>query len=331
MMKRIFLNMVGIAALVGMLSVPAYATETSPVSVRAVGGSQLGGTWNVALTGLGKLVSDRYPGSTFNVLQGASVSNPLRLETNSGDVTITQGFNTYAAMNGVEPYDKKLANIAAIANVNDTTRMQIIASKKLNVTSFDEIIERKLPIRLERGAKGTLQYVLGQLILASYGVSYDDIESWGGKVTTVSGNDLVGLMQDGTIDVAFKLGPGEQAQIQEMVLNVNVVWLDIDGNVLKEVAEKTGLSTGFVPSTFYNNGVGRDVPCIVDTTNIIVRKNMSEEDVYKITRSLVEGLEELGNIQPTWRSMTKENISDNLSLPLHAGAEKYYREVGIIE
>lgn len=63
----------------------------------------LGGTWNVGLTGVGKLVNDRYPGSAINVLQGASVSNPLRLEQNAADVTLTQTFNTVAARDGQGP------------------------------------------------------------------------------------------------------------------------------------------------------------------------------------------------------------------------------------
>ena len=69
---------------------PAAAEDTKPINFRAVGGAVLGGTWNVGLTGVGKLVNDRYPGSAINVLQGASVSNPLRLEQNAADVTLTR-------------------------------------------------------------------------------------------------------------------------------------------------------------------------------------------------------------------------------------------------
>ena len=83
---------------------PAAAEDTKPINFRAVGGAVLGGTWNVGLTGVGKLVNDRYPGSAINVLQGASVSNPLRLEQNAADVTLTQTFNTVAARDGKDPY-----------------------------------------------------------------------------------------------------------------------------------------------------------------------------------------------------------------------------------
>ena len=116
---------------------PAAADDAKPINFRAVGGAVLGGTWNVGLTGVGKLVNDRYPGSAINVLQGASVSNPLRLEQNAADVTLTQTFNTVAARDGKAPYKKPLTNVASLANMNDTSRLSIIVSADLPVNTFD--------------------------------------------------------------------------------------------------------------------------------------------------------------------------------------------------
>ena len=125
-------------------------------------------------------VNDRYPGSAINVLQGASVSNPLRLEQNAADVTLTQTFNTVAARDGKAPYKKPLKNVASLANMNDTSRLSIIVSADLPVNTFDELMEKKLPVRLDRGAKGTLHNVVGAMLLAEYGYTYDDITKWGG-------------------------------------------------------------------------------------------------------------------------------------------------------
>ncbi len=309
----------------------ALAEDKAPVNMRAVGGANMGGTWNVGLAGVGKLMNDRFPGSTFNVLQGASTSNPLRLETNAGDITVTQGYNTFAAQQGLAPYKAPLKNVVSLANINDISRMQIIVSKKLPVNSFDELMEKKLPVKLDRGATGTLANELGKMILSEYGYTYEDIEKWGGKISSVSNNDLVGLMQDGVIDIALKVGPGEQSQIQEMVLNANVKWLPVSDKVLKAVAEKTGLQIGFVPGTFYNGAVGQDVPCLIDTSIIILRKGVSDADAYKLAKGLAEGYEELGLIQPTWNTLKPETMTTGMVLPLHPGAEKYYREAGLLK
>lgn len=310
---------------------PAAAEDAKPINFRAVGGAVLGGTWNVGLTGVGKLVNDRYPGSAINVLQGASVSNPLRLEQNAADVTLTQTFNTVAARDGKAPYKKPLKNVASLANMNDTSRLSIIVSADLPVNTFDELMEKKLPVRLDRGAKGTLHNVVGAMLLAEYGYTYDDITKWGGAHTAVSANDRVGMFQDGTLNAYLTLGPGQQSHIQELVLNAKVKWLPVSDKVLKSVTAKTGQSIGVIPADFYGGAVGRDIPCITDSTVMLVRKNMPDADVYKITKVIVEGFEELHAVQPTWKTLVPEHMADNLALPLHPGAEKYYREAGIIK
>ncbi|WP_294446512.1 TAXI family TRAP transporter solute-binding subunit [uncultured Mailhella sp.] len=329
--KRLFSTAAALVLTLSLGVTAGYAEDKSPVSLRAVGGANMGGTWNVGLAGIGKLVNDRYPGSTFNILQGSSSSNPMRLEANSGDITVTQSLNTYSAVTGTAPYKKKMNNLTSIANLRDLTRFHVICSKKIPVDSLDELLAKKIPFKLDRGKPGQMHHEIGKRILAEYGLTYDDIEKWGGNVSGVSNNDLVSLMQDGTIDVAFKVGAGEPSQLQEMVLSADVKWLSISEKVLKAVAEKSGLSVGVLPGSFFGGAVGRDIPCLVDNSVIIMRKGVSEEDAYKVTKSLVEGYKELAIIQPAWNTMDPKTMATDMILPLHPGAEKYYREVGLIK
>ena len=136
----------------------------------AVGGAVLGGTWNVGLTGVGKLVNDRYPGSAINVLQGASVSNPLRLEQNAADVTLTQTFDTVAARDGKCPV-QEAPQKCGFARQHELTLLAPVHHRLrrfLPANTFDELMEKKLPVRLDRGAKGTLHNVVGAMLLAEY-------------------------------------------------------------------------------------------------------------------------------------------------------------------
>ena len=319
-------------ALAMFLAAPCHASEadSSPIKIRGVGGANLGGTWTVGLTGVGKLINDRYPGSTMDILIGASVSNPLRLENNSGDLTLTQGINTFTGPRGQEPYKKPLNNLAAIGNVHDTSRMQVIVAADLPAESLDAIVAKKLPVRLDCGAKGTLHYMLGRMYLAEMGVTLDDIEKWGGKVTVIPDSEKVSAFQDGVINAQFVLGPGEQADKLELVRSCRVKWLPVSEKVLKAVSEKTGLKVGFVPGSFYGGAVGRDVSCLIDTTVFLVRKNLPDDVVYKITRSICEGYKELHAVQPIWSTLNPQDMPRDLILPLHPGAEKYYREAGIL-
>lgn len=321
----------GAIALSLTLSGTAMAEDKSPVTFRAIGGSVMGGTWNVAFTGLGNLLKKNYPGSNVNVLLGAALSNPLKLEVNGGDVTCTQSFNIVNGLKGKPPFKKPLTQIASIANINDVTVIHIYASKSLEADSLEEVIAKKIPIRLDPGAKGTLHFVLGEMLLKAMGASYDDIRKWGGKVMPVSSADRVGMMQDGTINACFMLGSLNQAHLQEMVTSAGIKWLSVNPETLKKVAAEAGIQTAIIPGSLYNGAVGRDILALADTVHMICRKDMPEESVYKITKMLCENYEYMHQIQSAWDTLKPETMPKGLVAPLHPGAERYYREAGLIK
>ena len=308
----------------------ALAEDAAPVNCRGVGGAVMGGTWNVAFTGLGKLLKDKYPGSNVNVILGASVSNPLKLEINGGDVTCTQSFNIYAGVKGLPPFKKPMTHLASIANINDVTVVHLVVDKSVPADSLEEVVEKKIPLRLDPGAKSTLSNILGERLLKEMGASYADIVKWGGKVSPVSGSDRVSMMQDGTLTACFILGSFQQAQLQEMAIN-GIKWLTVKPETLEKVAREAGIQVRTISGSLYNGAVGRDVPALADTVHVICRKEMSEEDVYKITKALTEGYEYMHDVLPAWESLTPETMPKDLIAPLHPGAERYYREVGLIK
>jgi len=100
-------------------------------------------------------------------------------------------------------------------------------------------------------------------------------------------------------------------------------------NTLVVAMERNGI--GVVPGTYFGGAVGKDIPCLTDTSIFIMSKGVSEEDAYKVTKSLVEGCKELGIIQPAWSTLDPQKMPLNMVLPLHPGAKKYYREAGLLK
>lgn len=143
----------------------------------------------------------------------------------------------------------------------------------------------------------------------------------------------VGMFQDGTLNAYLTLGPGQQSHIQELVLNAKVKWLPVSDKVLKSVTAKTGQSIGVIPADFYGGAGGQGHSLHYQelhgscSSARICRTPMS-------TRSPRPSWKVLRNwhaVQPTWKTLVPEHMADNLALPLHPGAEKYYREAGIIK
>lgn len=215
--------------------------------------------------------------------------------------------------------------------MNDTSRLSIIVSADLPVNTFDELMEKKLPVRLDRGAKGTLHNVVGAMLLAEYGYTYDDITKWGGAHTAVSANDRVGMFQDGTLNAYLTLGPGQQSHIQELVLNAKVKCSPYPTRCSRASPPRPGRPSRHPRRLLRRRGGAGTFPALPTPRSCSSARICRTPDVYKITKAIVEGFEELHAVQPTWKTLVPEHMADNLALPLHPGAEKYYREAGIIK
>ena len=57
----------------------------------------------------------------------------------------------------------------------------------------------------------------------------------------------------------------------------------------------------------------------------------SADVVYKIAKALVEGREEFGNVVKVMKGITAAEMAQNFDMPYHPGAEKYYREAGLLK
>lgn len=306
------------------------SSNSEALNLKVVSGT-VGGVWYVGLGAVGKQITKEYPGSTIDLVAGGSTGNPLRLNSGDGDLSITQHTMAVAAGKGAEPYKKKLTNVNSIVNLRDITRLNIVVDADLPIYSIEDIAKKKYPLRLATGPVGTVSELFGKWVFKEYGITYEDIESNGGKLFRDSYNEVANLMRDGHIDMFWWTGPGEAGFIQQAAAAKKLRWIPIDEKVIETVAEKYGLSKGFVPKGYYNNSVKENVPTVIDSTEFIVRADLPENVVYKITKTVLEHREDIINAYSAWKTLDVETGWKDLGLPLHPGAEKYYKEKGYMK
>ncbi|AGA69293.1 TRAP transporter solute receptor, TAXI family [Desulfitobacterium dichloroeliminans LMG P-21439] len=310
-------------------------TDNNSISVEStqlnmVAGTS-GGVWYIGMGAIGKLYSDNYPGTTVNLLAGGSSGNPLRLESGETDFSITQHTMAVAAAKGQEPYKKATQNVSSIINLKDITRLNIVVRDDVPIYSIEDILEKKYPLKLAHGPVGTVSEVFGRWAFEEYGVGFKDITSWGGKLFANNYNDVASLFQDGQIDMFFWTGPGEAGFIQETASGTKLRWLPVKEEVINTLAEKYGLNKGTIPAQFYGGAVGTETPCVIDATELIVRKDLQEEIVYNLTKVICENKDDIVLAYSAWNTFDPETAWQDLGLPLHPGAEKYYKEKGWIK
>lgn len=142
--------------------------------------------------------------------------------------------------------------------------------------------------------------------------------------------------QDGHIDVYFNPTLPPSPAITQIVLTNEIRLLGIPDDKLNDpalapVLERPGFRLGEIPAGVYgeNQVTEGDIRTIGVTVGLAANKDVPEEAVYQMTKAFWVGLEARAAQIPVLKNITLEDAFTDINTPLHPGAERYYREIGL--
>ena len=83
-----------------------------------------------------------------------------------------------------------------------------------------------------------------------------------------------------------------------------------------------------IPAKLYD-GVEQDTPTFGLANGLVILKSVPEQVVYDMTKAIFENLSKLKGVHPAFGRVTKETVLNGFGAPLHPGALRYYREIGV--
>ena len=303
------------------------ADVANPTKLTLVAGP-VAGTGYIGMGAVGKEINNLDPQLTITLLPGSDMSNPIRLQNNEVEIAAETIALGVAAHKGVAPFKKPVTNVASIANLRTSARMNIVVRADSGITSIEQIRERKIPLRLAHGPRGSASEVVGRWVLGEYGIDFKDITKWGGKLYANNFDDVANMLKDGQVDMLFWGGPGEAWFLTEMATSTELRWLPVSDEVVARLGEKYLMTPARFEKGLYRGMIREDIQSAGTAAEIMVRANMSDDLVYKITKALCEGRDSIAMANPTWDTFIPEKAFEGISYPLHPGAAKYYRERG---
>ena len=221
-------------------------------------------------------------------------------------------------MDGKEPA-KDLRTIAALFQEH----IHLVALKKSNINSVKDLKGKR--VSLDEPGSGT--YVDAKLILESNGLSTNDV-----KAEALKGKAATDALRNGKVDAIFVVAGFPTGAIVELASAVDIKLVPIDGAGAKALTSKYGFfSESPIPSGTYEG---------VDAVNTVAVGaqwfTSAKEDtnlIYKITKALwnkeSRKLMDVGHAKG--KTITPDTALSGVGVPLHPGAEKFYKEVGLIE
>ena len=150
------------------------------------------------------------------------------------------------------------------------------------------------------------------------------------KVSFVSYTDAVSLLKDGHAQ-AFTLGTTIPASsILDLASGRDIRLLGVDD---AEVAAMKKINPGYtvaeIPANTYPKQ-DKPVKVIAYATHLIVSCKLPEQKVYAMAKALTAGLPELVNINNAIKGLTTKQMAEDIGVPLHPGAAKFYKETGAL-
>jgi len=180
--------------------------------------------------------------------------------------------------------------------------------------------------RIGMGGPGSTPANTAQFLFDQYGVAKKDYKPY-----YYTYKETVEGIQNGSLDGGFIAGGYPIAAYNELAVQKAVRIVPVDeGKVKKIVAEHPYYYRTTVKAKSYK-GLEQDTTIMGFTTGLWTHAGLSDDIVYKFLKNLFDHRNDYYAIHSTAKELTPQSALNGLSVPLHPGAEKYFREVGILK
>ncbi|KUK13587.1 MAG: TAXI family TRAP transporter solute-binding subunit [Synergistetes bacterium] len=246
---------------------------------------------------------------------GGSVANPRLVSRGEVEFGLTNANLAYFGINGMPPYKEKL-KISAIASLHPSI-LHIITLANSPINSVYDLKGKRLAVGPAGG--GTIPVM--KAVLEEYGFTMDDIVP-----SYLSYSDGFRNLGDGNVDAALALSGYPASAVVELTTTKKIKFISVDEDKLAGILKKHPYYTRVVvPKEVYK--LDKDAVAVGIRNVLIVRSDMDEELVYKVTKAIFDHLEELQSMNAIAKQIDPEGAFKT-PIPLHPGAKRYFEEKG---
>lgn len=250
----------------------------------------------------------------------ASVANCNLISTHETESALVQNNVAYWAYNGKGSFEgKAVENLRGIASLYPEA-IQLVALKDSGITSIADLKGKKVCV----GEQGSGVDFDVRNVLEIYGITYEDFD-----VDYLSFSEASQKLKDKQIDAAFLTAGFPTSSVIDVALARDVVIVPFEEDKLGELIEKYPYyAKAVIPAGTYE-GVDEDVVTATTMAMWVVDEEVDEDLVYNITKAMWENVDVIENAHEKGKAVTLDTALDGMGIPLHPGAEKFYKEKGL--
>jgi TRAP transporter TAXI family solute receptor len=308
------------SVVLSMAAVVGLASAAGAAEIRMMTGPQAG-IW-VPLGGQLKDIWEKsIPDIKVQAMPGAGIANVRGIEEGKAEIGFANTISTADAIAGTgePPLDKKHGKVCNVATLYPQY-FQMVVSADAGINTLKDMKGKGFATQV----KGNTGELISRHVLRVSGMSYSDVKA----SFTNSYTDSVEQMKDNRVHI-FALGTAIPASsIMDLASAREIRLLDMAGiyEDMKKINPAYKLVT--VPKGTYPKQ-DKDVQVIGYFTHIIAACSLPEEMVYKVTSSFMSSKDAMASVYKELGQLTPQIMSQDIGVPFHPGAAKWYKEQGI--
>jgi TRAP transporter TAXI family solute receptor len=305
-------------AVAAALSIPVTATAQQ---VTLMTGPQ-GGVWVPLGGSLKGMWEKAIPGLQVQMQPGAGIANIRGVDEGKAQIGFGNTITTVDGLAGRPPYPKPVTKVCQVANLYPQY-YQVVVPVDANINSISDLKGKVMVTQ----PKGNTSEIINVHLLQVYGMTYKSLS----KVNFMNTyTDAVEMMKDGHAKV-FTLGTTVPASaVMDLASSRDIKLIGIDAKTLAEMKKiNPGYSKLIIKAGTYPKQ-SKDVDVIGYATHLVASCDLPEEMVYKMVKAMAANVSDMAASNKAISGLTPKIMAEDIGVPLHKGALKFYKEAGAI-
>lgn len=305
------------AVLLAAVATPAYAQQFINI---LTGGTS--GVYYPLGNALSSIYGQALPQARVTVqATKASVENLNLIQAGRGEVAFTLGDSLgFAAKGDAEMgFAKPLDKVRTVAAIYPNY-IQIVASKESGIKTLADLKGKRVSV----GAPKSGTEVNARTVFAAADLGYDDM-----SVQYLPFGESVELIKNRQLDATLQSAGLGVASIRDLATSVPITVVSIPAEVAGRIDDPSFLPAT-IPAGTYEGQAGA-IPTVAINNFLVTRADLDDDTVYAMTKATFENLADLKAAHAAADAIALEKATEGSPVPLHPGAERYYREKGALK
>jgi TRAP transporter TAXI family solute receptor len=307
----------------GTLGAPVSAQQKISLVFSA---GPTGGSWTPMAAATAEVIKRRFPDLDVQVEPGAALVNMEKMRNDKADLAWSMTTVLADARAGTGSWKGKATDKALfVANFYPNV-WQLVVPASADIRSLADLKGKAVALP----PRGNTSLAEGwELLLRANGLKLDDLgtKSFGSiteNAEAIRNRQAVAMGWYTTVPASYMLDLGTSMKLR---------MIPVPDDIIEKMRQ---INPGFVrhvvpKGTYAQYGIDEDVVTLQAPTILIASAKTSPDVVYKITKAVVEGREDFTRVTAAMKGVSAKDMAQNLGQPLHPGAEKYYREAGLLK